>query len=371
MDKMITVNKERLVFAREYYGFSIEEVSQKTKIKSEILLMCEIGEDFLTYAQLSKLADFYNRSLFFFFLINTPPIDKVAVVFRKFQQESDIELSKKVKEMIEQADIYRLNLSEIYEDHNVVSFSALLRNDNITDEKQLAQWLREKLEISLEKQQQFKRTAELIEYFREKFYDIGVYIFKDSFKDNTVSGLCIFDERFPVILLNNKTTFNRQLFTIFHEVYHLFCREADVDFSDKTEEKACDKFAGEFLIPDTDFLQKIANVNEFENRQLISDLSNLYTVSEDAVMYRMITKNLISHEFYNRIREGNIRKMNSATTGGNFYYTRMNYLGKSYINQVFNLYYSGKISISQVGTYTRLKPVHVSKLATNVYGGGF
>lgn len=371
MDKMITVNKERLVFAREYYGFSVDEVAEKMKIKTELLLKCEIGEDFLTYAQLSKLADFYNRSLFFFFMIKNPPIDKIAVVFRKIQQESSVELSKKVKEMVEQADIYRLNLSEVYKDQKVVSFSALLRNDNVTDEKKLAHWLREKLEISLDKQQQFKRTAELIEYLREQYYKIGVYIFKDSFKDNTVSGLCIFDDCFPVILLNNKTTFNRQLFTIFHEVYHLFCKEPDVDFLDKTEEKACDKFAGEFLIPDTDFLRRIAGVNEFENRELISHLANLYTVSEDAVMYRMFAKDLISFDFYSRIREGNIRKMNSETTGGNFYYTRMSYLGKSYLNQVFNLYYSGKISISQVGTYTQLKPVHVSKLASNVFGGGF
>ena len=50
-------------------------------------------------------------------------------------------------------------------------------------------------------------------------------MFKDSFKADDVSGLCLCDEEYPVILLNNKMSFTRQIFTVFHEIYHLFAKE--------------------------------------------------------------------------------------------------------------------------------------------------
>lgn len=76
-----------------------------------------------------------------------------------------------------------------------------------------------------------KLRTTLLERFRDELYKVGIYVFKDSFKDDSVSGLCLFDERFPVILLNNKMTFPRQLFTLFHEVYHIFINSNDIDFS--------------------------------------------------------------------------------------------------------------------------------------------
>lgn len=370
MDKMLSLKKERLIYAREYYGFSLDEVSEKTNIKKELLSKCENGEDFLSYAQLSKLSDFYNQSLLFFFLNGTPLEDKFAISFRKIQKESGYNLSKKVKEMMDKANIYRLNLCELYENQETESFSDSLTKNSINDDKKLIDWLREKLDLSLEKQKNFTRTSVLLDYLREVFYEIGIYIFKDSFQDMSVSGLCLFDEKYPIILINNKTTFNRQIFTIFHEVYHLYCRETDIDFSEKAEEKACDKFAAEFLIPDEDFSNHLAEIESFEIRDFISHLANLYTVSEDAIMYRLLAKGIISSDFYQKVRTGNFRNINSATSGGNFYFTRMSYLGKPYLNRVFNLYYSGHLSISRVGMYTQLKPVHVAKLASNAFGGG-
>lgn len=371
MDKMVSVNKDRLVFAREYYGLSLDEVAHKINKKVELIKKWESGEEFPSYAQLSSLADFYNQPLFFFFMRGLPSKSKVEVAFRGIEQSSGIGLSKRVREMMENAELYRLNLLEIYEGQNVSNFKKMIESDNVIKDN-LADWLRNKLDLPLNKQQkEYRHSNELIEYIRIKFYEIGVYIFKDSFQDNNVSGLCLYDEKFPVILLNNKTTFNRQLFTIFHEIYHLYCEEADIDFIKGRREKNCDTFASEFLIPESDFSERIKNIRDFENRNIISQLANLYTVSEEAIAYRLKKKNKITQELYNNVREDSIRHMNSESSGGNFYFTRISYLGRPYLNKVFDMYYSGKLSISEVGVYTQLKSVHVSKLASNLFGGGF
>lgn len=101
----------------------------------------------------------------------------------------------------------------------------------------------------------------MLEYIRETLYDLGIYVFKDSFKADDVSGLCLYDNKYPIILLNNKTSFTRQIFTVFHEIYHLFCKETNVYYLDYDNEKACDQFASEFLIPAEDFSTYISGKN--------------------------------------------------------------------------------------------------------------
>lgn len=119
------------------------------------------------------------------------------------------------------------------------------------------------------------------------------------------------------------------------------------------------------------FLVNISSISDFENDAVISKFSELYCVSRDAIRYRLFQRGKISQRYYREQREDDIRKMNSKSTGGNYYYTKMSYLGQSYLKQVFSQYYSGKIQIAQVGIYTQLKAAHVSKLASNMFGGKF
>lgn len=371
MEKMMSINSRRLLYAREFYDFSLDEVSVKTKLNIQVLRNYENGSDHPSYPQLEKLADLYNQPIFFFFLNDNPPENKIAVAFRSIEKRQGIELNKRTKELMEKASIYKMNLEELYHDELNVSFSKMLIQDSVNSDN-YANWLRDRIVLSLEGQKdKFRSSSILLEYVRERLFALGVYIFKDSFHDNSISGLCLYDNMFPIILLNNKTTFSRQLFTVFHEMFHLFHGEPDVDFSDMQAERDCNRFASEFLIPEKDFMLEISGARDFENRAFILSLATKYCVSEDAIMYRLLDKNLISSAFYNIVRDGNIRLMNSESSGGNFYYTRISYLGKKYISKVFNAYYSGKISVAQVGSYTYLKPVHVSKLASSMYGGAF
>lgn len=229
--------------------------------------------------------------------------------------------------------------------------------------------LRDKLDLSLEKQMSFLNSNKLLEYVREKLYDIGIYVFKDSFRDNSISGLCIYDDSFPIVLLNNKATFNRQLFTLFHEIYHIYTKEADVDFVARNEESACNNFASEFLIPEKDLLNEIETVDELEDKNVIDDLAKRYNVSADAIMYRLVKMGKLDSGFYNQNRIGDFR--HSDSSGGNFYNTRISYLGNSYLNKIFSFYYAGNISKAQVGIYTNLRSANVSKLASKMFGGAF
>lgn len=367
MDKMTSVKGDSLRYIREYYKVSLSEVYARTKIKVENLMKFESGEDFPSYAQLEKLADFYNKPMFFFFSKDIQKENDVRIAFRKIEAVYGNEsISKQTMELIEKANAYRMNLIELYENESKQKFSTLV--EKCSDSRELSTVLREALELTLEKQSDFSKPEYLLEYLRSRFYELGVYIFKDSFKNDSISGLCVYDDEFPIILLNNKTSFNRQVFTMFHEIYHLFLKEADIDYTEGIEERECNKFASDFLIPEDDLKLQIDLIDDIEDITELNKLANRYNVSRDAIMYRLVKMNLLDKDFYNIKKVGYFRDA-SSSAGGNFYYTRMSYLGTSYLNKVFTSYYAGKLSKSQVGLYTGLKSVHVSKLATKMMGG--
>lgn len=370
-EKMTSLSPLNLKYAREYYGLSISEVTSRIKsIKEEELRDYEEGRNFPSYAKLELLANLYNRPLIYFFFKTIPEEEKLSVAFRSVEMQSGRKLSLQVRSMIERAELYRLNLSEMDIQTRHLSFSRCLEDDMINTGEQLIKWLRKKLDLPLSKQKnEFKRADLLLEYIRETLYDLGIYVFKDSFKADDVSGLCLYDNKYPIILLNNKTSFTRQIFTVFHEIYHLFCKETNVYYLDYDNEKACDQFASEFLIPAEDFSTYISGKKSCEDLDFIGELAKVYVVSPAAIAYRLLEDRKISRNFYLKVQEDGIRKINSATTGGNFYFTKISYMGRKYLKSVFSEYYSGKISVAEVGKYTGLKASHISRLSSNMFGG--
>lgn len=234
-DRMISVKPEKLKEIRLYYGSEIRDVPESV-ISAEKLIKFESGEDFPTYAELSRLADYYNRPMFFFFMERSDDdFSPIPVSFRSTRDYSGAD-PKKMQELKETAGHLLMNVSELFEEDmrsgKKMSFYGKLAEDKIRTEQEFIDWLRKELDFPLEKQKSMKNTsAETLEYIRSRLYDLGIYVFKDAFKDipETVSGLCVYDENFPVILLNNKNTFNRQLFTLFHELCHLFSRRSEIN----------------------------------------------------------------------------------------------------------------------------------------------
>lgn len=368
IEKIDSVNGKRLKFAREYYNIGLKEVAEKTKINEDNLRNFEDGTDFPTYSQLEKLSNYYNQSMLFFFFKSTPDSTKLQADFRSIEYNSKQILSRRIKEMIEQANLYQLNLYELNKMKDPPSFIKMLLEESVSKED-LASWLRIKIDLQIENQiNNFNSSENLLDYIRQKFYDIGIYIFKDSFKEDSVSGLCVYDDYFPIIYINNKATFARQLFTVFHEIYHIYLKQTSGYF-ERNEEKECDTFASSFLIPESHFKNIIKKYDNFEDETIINYLARTYCVSCDAIRYRLLSLRKISKEYYNSHHQTSIRNFTKNFSGGNFYYTKISYLGKPYLNTVFGKYSSGEIKISQVAMYAGIKTSNVSKLASNFSGG--
>ncbi|MCL2400364.1 MAG: helix-turn-helix domain-containing protein [Defluviitaleaceae bacterium] len=117
-EKMVSVNRERLKHAREYYGLSLDEVADRSKIKRDLLEKFEKFEkesDTPSYAQLTKLSELYDRPLLYFFFNGNPPSDdKLSFAFRKIEKHIDEPLSMQMRKMLELGELMSLDEFKIF-----------------------------------------------------------------------------------------------------------------------------------------------------------------------------------------------------------------------------------------------------------------
>jgi len=374
----IKVNNDILVWARQELNITQEEVADRMGRNIEDIINWEEGKDYPTYAQLEKLAyTIYKRPLAVFFFPNIPNIPKNNGKFRTLDNEIFNEIPTRIIELMNQARVMQLNLQEL--DSNSRIRITELELD--IHEQNFYEKLRDVLGVDLELQKKAKNMSDAFEMWRSAFYECGVYVFKEAFKDNSFSGFCLYDIKYPVIYINNSMSYSRQIFTLFHELCHILIKTSGIDKSNddyisrleldnRKLEMICNMFAGKFLVPTNDLLKLIDNVEI--NEKNIEKLSKKYSVSRDVILRKLLDMGKISKEAYEKkhsdYQEEMYRKpINSG--GGNYYNTKKAYLGENYINDVCSNYYSGKIDLYETANYLNVRVEAIPQLGVMIKEG--
>lgn len=376
------VNGEILRWAREFYNMTPDEAAQAIGVDVSRYMSWENGTDHPTYAKLKKISAVFRKPSAVFFFPVPPDIQRIKGDLRTLSDAVVNRLSKNVIVQFEKAKAYQLSLRELYGDRE----SIISRRSSFpSDTEQLCEYLRTLFEFTIDAQKSRKSTKVVFEIFRERFYDHGIYVFKDAFKDNRISGICVNDDQYPVIIINNSMSFARQTFTLFHELYHLISDTsgveiirdeyyAELDSMQAEEERACDSFANAFLVPMSDFEQEIAKKALSDER--IEELSYIYSVSKEAIMYKLYKMGKISSNEYNELKElfygdvlRNQEKGKEKGGRGNHYYTQLAYLGSRYTGDVFKQYYSGNVDSIRASEMLQSKVDHLPKLEKVYFRG--
>ena len=380
------VNGEIIRWAREFYNMSPDEAAQAIDVDISRYMNWEDGTEHPTYAMLKKISDVFRKPSAVFFFPEPPQLPSIKGDLRTLPDEIVNSFSKNVIIQFEKAKVYQISLEELYGSKE----SIISQRDSFPkDIDQLCSFFRMQLEFPVSAQKARKSTKVVFEIFREKFYDLGIYVFKDAFKDNRISGICLNDDHFPVIVINNSMSFARQVFTLFHELYHLISDTSGAEIirddyyvaldNHQTEiERACDTFANAFLVPMNDFNQELKKkpVNEERIEERIEELSTLYSVSKEAIMYKLYRMGKMTPAEYNDLKEffygdaiRNGEKRRGQGGGGNYYYTQLTYLGQRYAGDVFKQYFSGRIDNVRASEMLQSKVDHLPNLETVFFRG--
>ncbi len=357
MNRIESYNPEVLKWARKRTGKIDTKEFRDLKPK---ILEWEEKISFPTYKQLERLSDIYNIPVAVFFFPEPPEVETKRPEFRSLNNLDLDDLPYQLNRVIDRAPIIQQNLKELLEDSNKGSIKFL---DKVKGKSRgdLIEFLREKLKVNIDEQAKLK-PDELLKRFREALFSLGIYVFKNPFHEKTVSGFCVYDDNYPVIFLNSSMSKTRQLFTLFHEIYHLLNKISSIDCVDYTVDKNnierdCDQFAAEFLIPEDRLIEKI-NDESLDLKKIV-ELAKYFSVSLEAILIRLIKLNYLNWSAFNNYKEqmraDNYPDYNKGKSGGNPYYNLISYLGNNYVNLAYDAYRSGKIDELELCDYLGLK----------------
>lgn len=372
MSQPIPINPEILRWARETAGLSVEEVASKLQKKTEIVAAWERGEGSPTYVQLETLAyKVYKRPLALFFFPEPPEEKTPEQAFRTLPEQEIERMSPRLRYLIRQAQSMQINLSELNDGVNRAERQIIrdLKFKPDVSISTMVSTVRKYLNVKLDDQLNWANAEDAFKKWRNAFEECGVFVFKEAFDNDAVSGFCLYDYQFPLIYVNNSKPHTRQIFTLFHELAHLLLGIGGIDTpleeyidlldgDDRRIEILCNRFAGVFLVPDDDFNRRIKGVSIDDN--IIRKLANLYCVSREVILRKFYDKNLVSGQFYEqKVEQWKKENKGREGTGGDYYRTKGVYLGERYLELVFSRYYQKRISTEQLADYLGVKPKSV------------
>lgn len=311
-----------------------------------------------------------------FFFPEPPEEETPAESFRTLPEAEISLLEPKFLYLIRKARARQESLRELFEGINpsqrqICSGFTISSSSRI---QSVARDVRKYFKVDLDAQYGLKTTDDAFKFWRRILETHGIFVFKDAFKEDECSGFCLYDETFPVIYVNNSQPLIRQIFTLFHELAHLLFKTGGIDLRSNTYiekikgdnrkiEIFCNKFAGEFLVPTSDFLSHIKG--ETINDKLFARLANKFSVSREVILRKLLDLEYVDKDYYEeKVKAWERERISrqTSTPGGDYYRTQGVYLGEYYIESAFSKYYKGAITRSELADYLDIKEKNVGTL---------
>ena len=370
------INPQILEWARHQAGLSVDEVANRLKKAPEVIEAWERGDSAPTYVQLENLAyKVFRRPVALFFFPEPPDEPTLERSFRTLPTPEANDLSADTRYKIREARVFQLSLYELNGDTNPAE-RKIFDDITVTPEdsaSQVAARVRIYLGVEVETRFPWSSAAEWFKECRRLLEDVGIYVFKNTFKQREFSGFCLYDPVFPIIYVNNSTAATRQIFTLFHELAHILLRTSGVTKlhdeyinsladEEKRIEVFCNQFAAEVLVPEEDFRIRVGQMPL--DTEFISDLADVYKVSRETILRRFLDRGRIPSSVYEELT----RKWNKEYearpkgSGGNPHATRASYLGDKYMGLAFGRYYQGAISEQRLAEMLGVKARYLPDL---------
>ncbi|HDP99944.1 MAG TPA: ImmA/IrrE family metallo-endopeptidase [bacterium] len=194
------------------------------------------------------------------------------------------------------------------------------------------------IHFNLDQRQQLRTWTDAFRLFVEKVEEQGIMVMISGVVGSNnyrkldpkeFRGFVLVDNLAPLIFINAKDTISAKIFTLAHELVHLWLGESGVSdmlmdrIPDKETERWCNQIAAEMLVP----LESIS-AEYGANRDLLQEIQRLaqhYKVSTLVVLRRILDMGAISEEiFWNTWNEefDRLIKLESRSgNGGDFYRT--------------------------------------------------
>jgi Zn-dependent peptidase ImmA (M78 family) len=387
MESVTGVNPRMYIWARQSVGLSQEDFATKLKRKHSEIQDWEAGITAPSYAQLEKIAyEVCKRPLASFFLPDPPTEPTPEVEFRTLPSFEFAKLQPNTYIHIRKAHAFQLSLEELFDGQKTLDMQLIGQIKGATPTatlQQQASRVRNWLGISMEEQSSWKTDDLALKKWRTAIEAKGIFVFKESFKQDDISGFCLSRSDYPVIYLNNSTTKTRQIFSLLHELAHVLMEVNGLTKFEKTYiqdlpsheqkiEQACNALAAEILIPSDVFAlqtQRFAHSFDEIKEQDVALLASHFSVSRESILRRFKDLDRVSDEMYKELSQQWVAQVKKPVGAGSYYATQGAYISERFAREVVKRRMNEKIDLEKAAEYLGVKPKNFEQIESQILKG--
>ncbi|MCY3767491.1 MAG: ImmA/IrrE family metallo-endopeptidase [Gemmatimonadetes bacterium] len=358
MTLRVEVKPELFRWARERAGIAVDALVRRFPRYLE----WESGERQPTLKQLENLARATHAPIGSFFLsepLDEPfPIPDMRTIGDVTVGRHSVELRDTVYLCLQRQDWYRDYARIEGEDSLAFVGSATTRSDVETT----AEKIRTELDFDVEERGGLRSWTEALRRFIEQADALGVLVMTSGIVGNNTHrrldpeefrGFALSDDLAPLVFINGADTKAAQMFTLAHELGHIWLGESALSDVDVVSVPAheiegwCNRVAAELLVPRTSLLERYRKNEELPNQ--LNRLAREFKVSTLVVLRRLHDVDVLDREELGSAygREMDRIRTIEPKSGGSFHPTLKARVGRRFGDAIVTSTLGGRTSFSE------------------------
>jgi len=352
-------------------------LAKKLGVGEERLAQWESGEDLPTLAQAQKVANALHIPLGYLYLDQPPRELEETPDLRTVRNESRDKFSPAFIETYQSVQLRQQWFREFRIQEGYPEPPFISQFDEKTAVDTVVNSMSELLEID-RLRQEAKNNAQFCNLLVEQAEKLGILVFRNGIVGrNTHRGLsveefrgfAIYDTYAPAIFINTKDAKSAQVFSILHELAHVWIGEGGVSNHDiaakfsrnaPSVETRCDRIAAEVLVPQN--LLKASWNKSLDAIENIQKLSTRYKVSRLVIAIRARDCKLVTSDEFRELyaielaRDKSQRNKEKQSSGGpnpNLMLSMQN--GRLFSQALLSQLYEGKVLFREAGRLLGIK----------------
>jgi len=372
-----------LTWARERFSLSRDALALAMNVKIETIIDWEEDRNSPTFRQAQSLANKLSIPLGYLFLSEPPKLEPQIADLRTIQSENRYHFSPDFEEVLNDClrkqNWYREQLQE-----ERVRNLRFIGRFSIKDEiQEVAGNIRTELGLNTDFRNSCTNWEDFLVKFIEKVERKGILVLRNGVVKNSTRrklslnefrGFVLSDPLAPLIFINNNDSNAGKIFTLAHELVHLWIGESGVTNINpgiKTRlhqpeiEKFCNMVAAEVLVSESAFL------SQWNDRARLNDnltnLSRLFKVSPLVILIRAKTYSKIdSDTFYDTYPLLNARRERKDSGSGNAFNTFPVRNSKKFTRSILTSTLEGKTLYRDAARLLGIKVPTIHSLANHM-----
>ena len=367
-----TLSPSVLEWAASQVGCTLGELASKVS-KSQSRAEQIVGGR-LTSPQVRKFADVARVPVGYLFLEAPPPPRELPVAdFRTLPESRPLsrDFYDTLDDITYKQDWYESYLESIGAEPLPFIGSYSRKRPTITD---AAAEITATLGLSIQEARTLRSPDAYFSYLAAKCEQIGILVFKNGVVgSNTHRPLSVDEFRgfalahplAPAIFINGADAPAAWVFTLAHEVTHLWLGESGVSdaspIAQNKVERYCNAVAAETLVPDWLFVSRWQELKGEPIDALLERLSRELKVSRLVIARKALEQGITDAATYQQTYRNLIERKKTRGGGGNFYNSLATRNSKTLTNRVVGLAMSGAITLGQAGRLLNTNPNNIVK----------